>query len=76
VPAEVERPDVVAAGQALLGEAPEAAAVGADAVQADDLRGALGAPGVLVEPQETFPSSASTSGGKVSCQSPTTPKSA
>ena len=51
MPAEVERPDVVTAGQALLGETPEAAAVRADAVQADDLRGALGAPGVLVEPQ-------------------------
>ena len=76
VAAEVERAHVEAVGQVLLGEPAEAHAVRAHAVQADDLWGLPGAPGVLVEPQLSFPSSASTSGGRVSRQSPTTPTSA
>src|SRR5687768_1654962 len=74
-------PQVVQVGLDRPGRIPARAPVAAeaervDAVEADDGRRAFRAPDVLVEAHHSLPSRASTSGGSVSRQSPTTPTSA
>jgi hypothetical protein len=76
VAAEVERAHAESPGEALLRERAETEAVRVDAVEADDGRRAFRAPDVLVEAHYSLPSRASTSGGSVSRQLPTTPTSA
>src|SRR5687768_5879728 len=71
VAAEVERAHAESR-EALLRERAETETVRVDAVEADDGRRAFRAPDVLVEAHYSLPSRASTSGGSVSRQSPTT----
>ena len=52
MPAQIRRDDAKAAGQPLLGELPEPAAVALDAVEADDRRSAGVAPRLDVEPAQ------------------------